>query len=89
MYNFNTHITEKMREASKGIGVIKKPLKSLPRNALLTLYKSFIRPHLDYDGIVYDQPDNESFNSKLEQVQYNAALTITGAIKCYFTYQAL
>ena len=57
MYNFNTHITEKIRKASKGIGVIRKPLKSLPRNALLTLYKSFIRPHLDYDGIVYDQPD--------------------------------
>ena len=31
---------------------------------------------------VYDQPDNESFISKLEQVQYNAALATTGAIKC-------
>ena len=39
--NFNTHITEKIGTASKGIGVIKKLFKSLPRNALLTIYKSF------------------------------------------------
>ena len=52
-----------------------------PRNALLTIYKSFIRPHLDYDDVVYDQPKNESFSGKLEEIQYNAALAITGAIK--------
>ena len=50
--------------------------------ALLTIYKSFVRPHLDYSGIVYDRLNNESFISKLEQVQYNAALELTGAIKC-------
>ena len=61
--NFNTHITEKIGEASNG--VIKK------------IFKVFI----DYGDIVYDRTDNESFISKLEQVQYNAALAITGAIK--------
>ena len=75
-------LQKKIGKASKGIGVIKKLYKSLPRNALLTIYKSFVRPHLDYDEIVYDRPNNESFISKLEQVQYNAALAITGAIKC-------
>ena len=60
----------------------KNYLKSLPRNALLTIYKSFISPHLDYDDIVYDQPDIESFISKLEQVQYNAVLAVTGGTKC-------
>ena len=80
--NFNTDITEKISKASKGIGVIKKLFKSLPRNALLTIYKSFVRSHLDYGDIVYDRPNNESFINKLEQVQYNAALAITGAIKC-------
>ena len=80
--NFNTDITKKIGKASKGIGVIKKLFKNLPRNAILTIYKSFVRPHLDYGDIVYDRHDNESFISKLEQVQYNAALAITGAIKC-------
>ena len=32
--NFNTLITEKIGKASKGIGIIKKLFKSLPRNAL-------------------------------------------------------
>ena len=80
--NLTTHITERIGKASKGIGVMKKLFKSLPRNALLTTYKSFIKPHLDYCAIVYNQPDNDLFISKLEQVQYNDALAITGAIKC-------
>ena len=57
--NFNTHITEKIGKASKRIGVIKKLFKSIPRNALLTIYKSIVKPHLDYGDIVYDQPNNE------------------------------
>ena len=31
--------------------------------------------------ILYDQPNNKSFSQKIETVQYNAALAITGAIK--------
>ena len=54
---------------------------NLPRNSLLTIYKSFIRPHLDYGDILYDNPNNENFQSKLEKVQYRAYLAITGAIK--------
>ena len=53
----------------------------LPRSASLTIYKSFIRPHLDYGDILYDKPNNENFQTKIEQVQYRACLAITGAIK--------
>lgn len=49
--------------------------------SLLTIYKSFIRPQLDYADIIYDNPFNESFNEKIEKIQYNAALVVTGAIK--------
>ena len=35
--NFITHITEKIGRAGKGIGVMKKLFKSLPRNVLLTI----------------------------------------------------
>ena len=45
------------------------------------MYKSFIRPHLDYCDVIYDQPNNESFCTKIERIQYNAALAITGAIR--------
>ena len=52
--DFNAHIKEKISKANRGIGIIKKLQSKLPRNAPLTIYKSFIRPHLDYGDIVYD-----------------------------------
>ena len=55
--------------------------KKFARGPLLTIYKSFIRPHLDYADAIYDQHYNNSFPQKLESVQYNAALGITSAIK--------
>ena len=48
---------------------------------LLTIYKSFIRPHLDYVDIIYDQIDTASFHQKTESVQCNSALAITGAVR--------
>ena len=60
--------------------MIKKLSNTLQRVALLTIYKSFVRKHLDYGDIIYDKPQNKSFCNKLESVQYNAALGITGAI---------
>ena len=57
-------------------------VSALSRSLLLTLYKPFLRSHLDYGGVIYDQPDNSSFIQKSEFIQYNAALTITSAITC-------
>ena len=53
----------------------------MPRKTLLSIYKSYIRPHLDSADVIYDQPQNMSFSDRLESVQYNACLAITGAIK--------
>ena len=78
---FKHHINEKINKANKGIEIIRKLNIILPRSALLTMYRSFIRPHLNYDDVIYDQPENESFRSKIELVQYNASLPITGAIR--------
>ena len=47
----------------------------------MTIYNSFVGPHLDYSGIIYEQPNNESFTQKIERIQYNAVLAITSAIK--------
>ena len=63
------------------IGLIRRLSVNLPCNALLTIYKSFVRPHLDYGGILYDKPSNDNFQSKMEKVQYRACLTITGGIQ--------
>ena len=42
---------------------------------------AFIRPHLDYCDVIYDEIFNDSEHKKLESAQYSAALTITGAIR--------
>ena len=79
--SFHQHIKEIITKARKGIGFIKKLNNVLPRKALLTICNSFVRPHLDYGDILYHQPYNKSINSKLENIQYNAAFAITGATK--------
>ena len=53
----------------------------LPRSSLLTVYKGFFRPHLEYEDMIYDQPNLSSLANKIESVQYNAALSITGTIR--------
>ena len=67
--NFSGHINEKIKKATKSINVIRKMNLPLPRSSLLTIYNSFVRPHLD----------NSSLSDKIESVQYNAVLT--GAIR--------
>ena len=39
-----------------------------------------MRSQLDYADIIYDQAYNSAFHGKLESIQYNACLAITGAI---------
>ena len=65
----------------KRIGLPGKLQAILARTFLLTIYKLFIRPHLDCGDVVYDQPSNDVFSNKHKTVQYNAALAIAGAIK--------
>ena len=48
---------------------------TLPRSFLLMTYKSFSRPNLHYDDIVYNQPNNLS--ETIESPQFNAVLVIT------------
>ena len=50
----------------------------MPRSSLLTIYKTFIRSWLDYAGTIYDPAYNSAFHDKLEYIQYNAWLAITG-----------
>ena len=38
----------------------------------MAIYKAYVRPHLDYDAVLYDQAFNGLFHEKLESIQYNA-----------------
>ena len=77
--NSKQHIDTAVLKINKGTSVIKKLSHSFPRKSLMTIYKAFLRPQIDYGAIIHDQPqnDNESFGEKLESVQYKAALATT------------
>ena len=57
--HFNDHIQSKMTKCYKMIGIIKTLSVNIPHNALLRIYKSFIRANLDCGDISYDKPNNE------------------------------
>ena len=57
--NFGEHLKYITNKVNKSIVLLCKLQMILPRRSLVTIYKSFIRPHLDYDGIIFfDQAFN-------------------------------
>ena len=56
--DFQEHLKSIFSKVNKTIGLLRKLHHILPRSPLLTIYKSFIRPHLDYGDIIYDQAFN-------------------------------
>ena len=61
--------------------MMKKLSTQVSRQSLLTIYKSFVRPILDYGDIIYNKPHKGSFIEKIERVKYNVCLVITDAFK--------
>ena len=59
--NYLKMLTTKIHET---IELLRKLQNLLPRIALTTIYKAFVRPHLDYGDILYDQAFNLSFRQK-------------------------
>ena len=74
-------LIKKILKCNKLIVLIKRLCVNLLQNALLTRYKFFVKPHLDYGDILYDKPNNENIQNKIEKVQYRACLVITGVIQ--------
>ena len=79
--NFQEHLKNILNKVNKAIGLLGKLQNILLRGTQITIYKSFVIPYLDYGDVIYDQQHNNSFHQKLELIQYNAALAITGAIR--------
>ena len=79
--DFQEHWKSLVKKVNKTVALLRKFQNILPRSALLTIYKCFVRIHLDYDHIIYDEAFNNSFHQKNESSQYNSALAITGTIR--------
>ena len=76
---FDEHLTNESNKISKTIRLLRKLQNNLPRLALLTIYKCFIRPHLDYGDIIYDQGYNLPFHQSIDAVQ--CCFSLKGAIR--------
>ena len=73
-FSYEYHLKSVLSKVKTAIGLLHKFQQTLPRQSLIKIYKSFIRPHLDYGDIVYDRAFNESFHKSLESIQFNAAI---------------
>ena len=71
---------EKIRKARIGVNFICKLNLLLPRLSLLTVYKCFIRPPVDY-RYVSDQPNMSYLSNMIESVYCNLALAIMHNIR--------
>ena len=84
--SFEKHLIEKIKNAKKNTGIIKHLSKYLPLKSLDNMYKALTRPHLDYCDVIYHIPSKQNqlgkvlnyLMEKVEQVQYQAAVAITG-----------
>ena len=45
------------------------------------MFKAFVRPHLDYGNIIYDEAYSETFHPNFGSFQYIACLALSGAIR--------
>ena len=91
---FKSHIKEKINKARRLLGALKRSSQYLPVSALDRVYKSFIRPQLEYGDVIYHRTPSSKNDllplevknlpkimNKLESIQYQAALIVSGAWK--------
>ena len=78
--NFGEDLIYIANRVNTSTGLLHKLKKYLPRGSLVTIHKFFIKTHLNYGDVIFDQAYNNSFHETLESLQYNASLATTGAI---------
>jgi hypothetical protein len=78
--NWNDHIDNLVSKANRCIGLLRRINRDVPRECLEILYKSMIRPILEYCDIVYDGT-TDTHLKRLEATQRQAAITCASAYK--------
>ena len=59
--DFSLHMKNVRNKVNKTTGLLRKLQDTLSRTSLIAIFKSFMRPHLDYGDTIYDRADNTSF----------------------------
>jgi hypothetical protein len=91
--SFESHLEGKdgkLPKARQGLGLLRQLKKWLSSPVLETIYKLYVRPHLDYGDVIYHKANLNKINLtdlkttspllwKAEIIQYEAARIVTGA----------
>ena len=97
--SIDKHLNKKMIKAKKNVGILKHLSKVCTSKSLYQMYKALVCSHLDYCDIIYHKPPllNQpplclSLNNlmeKVERIQYQAALAITGYMARFQSHKTL
>ena len=66
--NFRQHISSKVSTANRNLGIIFRTFTYLSQEMFLSLYKSMVRPHLEYASVIWS-PLYKKDKITLENVQ--------------------
>ena len=78
--NWHNHITEITTKAWQRLNILRAFKFKFDRKSLERMYISFIRPTLEYSGVVWDNCTNQD-KKLLESIQIEAKRIVTGATK--------
>ena len=78
--SWECHIQNIFEKASKRLNLLKLLKYKINRSTLVCLYKSLIRPLMEYGDVIWDNCI-EGDAHLLENIQYECARVVTGAIK--------
>ena len=74
--NFTTHCQEKVNKANRILGYIRHTFKHLDKDSFLLLYKSLVRPHLEFASTIWSPKYKYNIDS-IERVQRRATKLIS------------
>ena len=76
---FETHINTKINLANRNLGLIVRSFSFMNKEMFLQLYKSLVRPHLEYASVIWG-PSSKKYAKSIENVQRRAT-RILGNLK--------
>ena len=76
--SFNEHLENVLAKVNRGIAILHKFQFVLPRQALLIIYKSFIRSHFDYGDVIHDQ----LYHSHTKRISFRVTMIVERFISC-------
>ena len=79
-FTWDKHIKDKCTAALKRVNLLKRLALKIPRQTKLIIYTAFIRPLLEYGCVLFDNCTS-TMSEKMENVQRQAALAISGAYR--------